>query len=89
MLFFREMPVATAAAITGSEVGFGEGIGVGTGDVEGGGGVDDVDADRFRGEVGGGFSILLLAPLIKIRLRFLPSLLTFSVPSFIPRSSSR
>lgn len=73
ILFFREIPVASAAAVTGSgAVGFGEGIDVGTGEVEGGGGVDDAEADStFLGEVGGGFSILLLAPLeIKIRFSF-------------------
>ena len=58
MLFFLIIPATAAATVTGSGVTVGEGMGVGTGDIEGG--MDDIE---FLGEVGGGFSILLLAPL--------------------------
>lgn len=61
MLFFLEIPVAAAWAETVS----GDGIVVGIGEAESGGGVDEAETDKFLGEVGGGCSILLLAPLIQ------------------------
>ena len=68
MLFLREIPVAAAAAATGSLTGFVD-TEVGTGDVEDGGGVDEVEDDNaFLGDVGGGFSSLLFAPL-KVKIR--------------------